>query len=466
MSNANSTSHRPPMRRPLWLAVAAITAALVAAASATAQAGTADPVDVAVSSYASDYAVTHEEAQRRLDRIQPLQDILTSIRSLETSRVAGWGIDHAGTFTGWVWLTGDAEPSTSATKIVDAHTDVEIRTGATHTRVELLAAQQGLFQDIGPTGQVTDGPESLTQIKLIVTYTNIDMRANAVEIAIDPGLASTVPGGLTDPGPVAVTDEALQAKITEVSQILQDHIDVNFNIVDGRGIALEASFGAGQDVRLEKGTKAWNCTSGFAAQRNSTGEYGIITAGHCGDKGATESWTVSMHNIDLPFEYGWASFSADAQFHTIPTGSGHVLNDDYLCHDSWPINYCDVTGDISRSQMINDWVCHTGRSSGITCGRVVSIDLRPGWGSCHSSSGSAIRCDNVFVGVTSQSLRSCRGDSGGPWYRTGVAYGIHMSSNSKNDCNKSDIHAFFSGIREVENFLWVQILTEGSVTVN
>ena len=117
MRHHQNPPHPPRARRLRWLALAAVTAAAaVASSSATAgaQTGTQDPADVAVASYASDYNVTHTEAQRRLDRIQPLQDILAEIRSHETERLAGWGIDHTAAFTGWVWLTGDQPPTADA----------------------------------------------------------------------------------------------------------------------------------------------------------------------------------------------------------------------------------------------------------------------------------------------------------------------------------------------------------------
>ena len=460
------------MRRLLWLAVAAITA-MLAVASSTAAAGArantseSAQADVAVVSYAADYSVTHQEAQRRLDRIQPLQEILASIRTIESARLAGWGIDHTGTFTGWVWLTGDQPPTAAASRIAGGHTDVQIRTGATHTHAELLAAQTGLFQQqVGPTGHVTGGPETLQEIKRIVTYTSLDMRANAIEIGIDPALASTVPGGLTDTGPTAVTDEALQSKITEVTQQLQDHVDVSYIVEDGRGVSSAASFGAGENVRVEKGSEAFICTSGFTAQSNS-GTYGIITAGHCGDNGPNETATIKMHNITLPHVNGWASVNADAQFHKIPTGSSHVLRDDYRCNVYRQVGWCDVADDIARSDMIDDYVCHTGRSSGITCGTVTNTSYQPTYtGACWSSGGDATSCNNVFVEVSGPTLKSCGGDSGGPWYRSGTAYGIHKGSNSDNKCFVTNVVAHFSAIDEVQDFLGVQILTNGNVTVS
>lgn len=60
-------------------------------------------MSVAVRSYAADYSVTLAEAQRRLDRIGPLQDLMAAIRDLEGARLAGWGIDHDTDFGAWLW---------------------------------------------------------------------------------------------------------------------------------------------------------------------------------------------------------------------------------------------------------------------------------------------------------------------------------------------------------------------------
>jgi len=433
----------------------------------------AEVVDVAVVSYASDYSVTQQEAKRRLDRIQPLQGILAEIRAHEAVRLAGWGIDHTGTFTGWVWLTGDDVPSSAASDIAASHSDVEIRTGAVHSLAALLDAQEGLFEnlhDLGPVGRVNDGPENIAEIERITTFTSINMRGNALEIGIDPALANKAPTSpldhpvLTEVGPVGVTDEALQAKIKQVTHQLKDHINVKYNIIDGRGLSAEASFSAG--------TQIGTCTAGFAARKSSTGAYGIITAGHCGDRGPNDTSPLIMNGVSLPHEFGWDSANADAQFHTIPTGYSHVLTDDYLCHSLRPINYCDVTGTEIRSRMMEDYVCHAGMSSDVSCSTITAIGVRLGSGECRSSRNHIVVCNRVFVAVeTSNSLRSCKGDSGGPWYRNGVAYGIHYGSlhfvetEEKDRCNVSPSFAFFSAIDEVMRFLDVRVITDGNVTI-
>jgi len=442
--------------------VAATLAMTSASASADITASapdTAEVVDVAVMSYATDYSVTHAEAQRRLDRIQPLQSILEEIRELENARLAGWGIDHEVTFTGWVWLTGNQPPSSAAKTIADAHTDIQIRTGAVHSLSELSAAQSGLFQKVGPVGH-TGVSGSTATMKRIVTFTSIDMRANALTIGIDPELADPVLGEKRSFGPAGVTNEALQTEITKITRQLQDHINVKYLVEDGRDLGSDAVFGGGESIMP-------GCTAGFAARLTNHGTYGILTAGHCGNKTQGESATFSMHDITLPYINGWASVSADAQFHRIPSGSLHALRDDYRCI-SIPrrAQYCDVTGTIGRNSMIDDYICHTGDKSGISCGRITSLAHQPDHSeACFSSRGTEIDCARTFILVEGDYLRACNGDSGGPWYRNGEAYGLHMGSNGGLNCSRNGVRAFFSPIHQVESFLGVQVLTAGTVTI-
>ena len=398
------------------------------------------PVDLAVSSYASDYSVSLTEAQRRLGRIQLLQEILASIRDLEATRLAGWGIDHTASFGGWVWLTGNAAPNAAATAVADAHADVRIRTGADHSLAELLTAQQGLFRT-GAVGRVNDGGAS--GVARMVTFTGINMAANAVRIGIDPALAAVVPGGLTDTGPVTVTDEAFRAKAAEVTELLAGTISVNYVVEDGRGLSADATFIGGQ--RMSK------CTSGFTARHRGTGVHGIITAAHC-------YGSISLHGVSLTPVIDILGPDIDARFLRVPTGSSHRLLDEFVCGRTLP---CDVTSDIARNRMMGNYVCHYGRNSGNSCGIIDDINFSPS----DSIRACVNGCDNTFVRVSGHSLSSCGGDSGGPWYSGGLAYGIHTGSLGSTSCNSRITYAFFSAIQRVEGQLGVDILTRGPVTV-
>lgn len=436
---------------------------------------TAEPVDVAVASYALEYSVTQTEAQRRLERIEAIQETLASIRGLEAERTAGWGIDHRGSFTGWVLLTGDEPAGAEAAALADAHSDVEFRTGAQHSYAELQAAQRdlaaqlfaarstvgGALGNTGAQGQAAPGPlgdlegaEIGAGVAEVVTFLETDMAGNAVRVGIDPGLASEV-------GPLgSVSELAFEQSASVVAEMLQDHIEVAFAVADGRGITPAESFQGGEAIT--------GCTSGFTARKNRPGgsDYGIVTAGHCGDNGPTDSAAVTMNGVSLPYTYGWLSPTADAQFHRIlePGSGSHYVADDYICRDPaiYSNHSCDVTGTIARDNMQGSYVCHTGKNSGISCGRVTKIDHQLMWPEdpCLDSSGAEAVCDSVFVKVEGQWLKGCGGDSGGPFYRGGTAYGIMAGTTDVDDCTSRGKTVTFSAIKEVQVFLRMQVLTE------
>ncbi|MCY3891536.1 MAG: hypothetical protein OXG50_16775 [bacterium] len=440
---------------------------------------TAEPVDVAVASYALEYSVTQTEAHRRLGRIDAIQETLATIRSIETMRTAGWGIDHRGSFVGWVLLTGDEPASAEAAAAADAHNDVEIRTGAQHSYTELQAAQNALAAQLftaqnpasggalgntGEEGQATPGaPGDLegagigAGVAEVVTFLETDMAGNTVRVGIDPGLASEI-------GPLGTVSElAFEQSAAIIAGMLQGHIQVAFTIADGRGIALAESFQGGEEI-----SGIVNCTSGFTAHRASSSDYGIITAGHCGNDLPTETVPFSISDVELPFVYGWLSATADAQFHRIPapdSGSHYVL-DDFLCRDpaSYPTPSYDVLRTESRANMQDDFVCHTGKNSKTSCGRVTNINHQRMSASnpCRDPTGGLVACDSVFVKVEGAYLKGCRGDSGGPFYRGGTAYGIMsgLIGDDVNNCTLEGRTVTFSAIDEVQSFLGVSLLTE------
>ena len=427
----------------------------------------AQVADPAVASYAAEYGVTEAEATRRLDRIQPMQDILASIRELESSRVAGWGIDHAGTFTGWMWLTGDAPAIQASAAIADAHDDIEIRIGATHTLAELLKAQDsfGNGSSIGAVGRVDD-QTSVTDYSAAVTFTAPDMVTNTLHIGVDPALLRSAEppelqgpsGGIGPVGstgapaaPISATDAELAALAAQMTAAYKGHIGVAYAVVDGRNLADDAMFDGGRSMRT--------CTSGFAARQRSTGDYGIITAGHCNAR-------QTMHGVSLPWVTGYASTTADAQFHRIPSGSGHQLRSDYLCRQL-RLLVCTVQAIEAWSAMLGDFVCHTGMRSGSSCGTVINIYYRPtNAGACYADEfNTSADCAARFVRVHGSSLKSCSGDSGGPWFRRNTAYGIHKGSDSGNKCAKTGVNAWFSAMGQVESSLGVQVLVANNVTI-
>lgn len=431
-------------------------------------ADTEQAVDPAIAAYAAEYGVTQAAAALRLDRIQPIQKLLASIRELESSRVAGWGIDHADAFSGWVWLVGESPPKPGSTAIASAHDDITIRTGAKHTLAEILGAQDrfGNGSNVGAVGRVDD-QTLVVDYSAAVTFTAPDMDSNSLHIGIDPALVQPIEpselqgsvggtgpvGNIDAPaGPTTATDAELAALAAQMTAAYQGHIEVSYAIVDGRNLADDAMFDGGRSTST--------CTSGFAARHSTTRTYGIVTAGHCRD-------IQRMHGVNLPWVTGYAGTTADAQFHKIPKGAGHELKSQFAYTEHSPPRVRVVQGTETRINMRGDFICHTGKRSGVSCGEVTHIYYQPqNSGACKASElGGSATCGAYFVRVHGTALQSCSGDSGGPWYRSTTAYGIHKSSNSENDCTRLGVVAVFSSIDEVESFLGVDVMVSNNVTI-
>ncbi len=246
------------------------------------------------------------------------------------------------------------------------------------------------------------------------------------------------------------TDVELAALAEQMTSAYQGSINVAYTLVDGRDYADTATF--------EGGYSLGTCTGGFTAQERSTQIYGIITAGHClGD--------LTLNGFTLPWVKGYPSVQVDAQLRKVPSSNGHTLTSDLICSQYEPYK-CTLNGDISRYNMRGQIACHTGKSTGTSCGTVDNIYFRPVYyRACLDAVwGLSVQCHKNFVRVNGSSLRQCFGDSGGPWFRRNIAYGIHKGGTDGDNCEGSNKVAWFSGIREVENFLNVDILVRRTVT--
>ncbi len=401
-------------------------------------------VNSVVESYARDFVVSYEEAERRLGRVGVLQEMMASIRALERDRVAGWGIDHGENFGAWVWLTGDRPASAAAVEIAARSGDMEIRTGAVHTYAELRAAQDRFDPDA--IVQAMGDAEAGSRVAGMVVLTGVDMGSNSVSVTIDPaGGSGGVRRGAGSESAV-MSDEKFEAETAWLTGVAQDYLDVGIKVTDGRGFDLHADFMGGEVM--------WPCMSGFAA-KHSKGHYGLLTAGHCVEH-------PQLHGTWLDLAIGGPTRRADAQFNRIPHGGiVHTLTDDYKCNDSGGV--CDVTGTIERTEMLGDYVCHNLVIGGISCGLVTDISARDFVKVCEDEDGRNVTCDPVFVIVRGDSLRLCKGDSGSPWYNhAGIAYGIHSGGSAvTEDCVTVGGHwAVFSAIKEVEAALDVKVLTD------
>jgi hypothetical protein len=149
------------------------------------------------------------------------------------------------------------------------------------------------------------------------------------------------------------------------------------------------------------------CTTGFSVAGPQG--LGTTTAAHCG------------HDLGpgFTFIYEWEYGPYDLQWHTTP---GQTVRS--WAYDGVP-SYRHVTGTRARGdQYDGEWVCKYGRTTGYGCGQIADRYFASTWPND----------DHSFVRVhhPEDAVLIRGGDSGGPWYNGGTAYGM-THANFGND---------------------------------
>ncbi len=384
--------------------------------------------------YAIDFGVTTDEAQRRLDRIPELTTIIQETVAAESARVAGWSIVHEPDFGGWVYLVGDAEPTTFTVGLLAQNDDLFVDTGAKHTFAELKAAMsdRSNFEAI---------PDSMRDR---IAYREIDVHSNSIVVAIDRDQppTRTDESALITEGSIE-TMELRQAAST-LETILEQDTNLLFSVtLDSANVPNAINGG-----ELINNGQIKRCTSGFAVVDGTT--RGMLTAGHCGNttrhwRSRTTAWQgnnyIATHQVAVTGDNGdsaWYTTEQDEadNFYVTTTVTR------------------DVTGQQSRASMLGHYVCHFGIKSGFSCGNVVNTSYSPNYDVCDDV------CDDIWVKVEGETLRACGGDSGGPWFQDRTAYGIHSGSDKGGDCTAEGTkRAFFNAIDDILSDLDLELAT-------
>ncbi|WP_309712390.1 hypothetical protein [Pseudolysinimonas sp.] len=152
------------------------------------------------------------------------------------------------------------------------------------------------------------------------------------------------------------------------------------------------------------------CTSGYSIRKNSTGELGITTASHC-----KNALTFGAVNLTFRESAQWGSY--DSQWHTV--GSHTVRNwaTDGIPGGSTP-GYRIITSKTTRAnQALNAVACRYGFASLYACGNLISKTVL-----CELLPSPNSTCMWLSNGSTDD--LASPGDSGGPVYSGGSAWGI------------------------------------------
>jgi hypothetical protein len=155
------------------------------------------------------------------------------------------------------------------------------------------------------------------------------------------------------------------------------------------------------------------CTAGFIAKKG-TARY-VLTAGHC-LKSFAEGWSSRYANLSLH----WVGDVNSIMFPAFDFGAIKVLSAAWGTPKPWvyrapPLSAWEtypIKG--TATAVLGSFVCHTGATSGGSCGVVSDTNSFVSYG----NEGFVVGAVTVSGGI------SCKGDSGGPVFAYKKAYGL------------------------------------------
>ncbi|KLI98166.1 hypothetical protein WQ56_15640 [Luteimonas sp. FCS-9] len=345
-------------------------------------------LDVDVIGTANALNITPEQARSRLNVEFHAGDLAERIRSEHKDRVAGIYIEHEPESRLVVRLTGHEAIRPEFHQFGADRLEVAYELGAEHTFAEL----QRWFDSFVP--------------KLHASLTNwqggyVDERTGEIVLYV-------------------LRSENV-ASVSDIRQSIERSAGVPVRIVELETPNVnQAVYGSGHLSYQLSGT--WYvCTGAFVVQHPSTNRYGLLTAGHC----------APSNNI---FEYT----GIDSAFHTLThvarldnstvdlgwmTGGAGTTYGPWFYANAWR----QLTGRRTQANTpIGAQICRYGRNGGYGCATVRSTSHNPG--SACGPNGTQ-PCASTYVGLDSAAGLCQGGDSGGPWFISTVAAGVHKSGN-------------------------------------
>lgn len=205
------------------------------------------------------------------------------------------------------------------------------------------------------------------------------------------------------------------------------------------------------------------CTGGFTGTMN--GKLGILTATHC-----VYGKTVSTYNNNqyAPVSVGVAitpeTTSHEISFLPLNTTSIVGSVQQYVPGGSSSTNtyknnlpitgigYAKGPGLVNSQYVAGTYLCHTGQTTGYSCGNVAYITGSAG--SCNSAALKIVpraSCGETFIVVKGPTFKIEGGDSGGPLFDpSGKAYGIATAGGANTD--GSGYTGYFSSLAYLSGF--------------
>ena len=333
--------------------------------------------------YAAQFGVTADEAARRLKAQQATVPATEAISREFAGRLAGISIEHSPVYRIVVLLTG-AEPVADR---MAADVPIVFRTGFKATHAQGLAALRRHLIDLR-----ADLPNA--------RGAGYDQRTGQVVLLVTPEDAQQFGLGV-------IQNRAEQVSGVPVRVVVNDLNESNMSVDGG-----------GRVEGLNAETNRRNlCTTAFVVTNGET--TAISTAAHCPDDltyidrdGTTAS---------LPMIGSWGAAYRDVQINGSPNSPEPLF---YSNRGAGALRRLVSWRNVASTRA-GDFVCHYGESSGYSCSIVELTDYAPPGDLCGGP------CSPTWVTVRGPTC--VPGDSGGPVFSGGIAFGIAKGINRKGD---------------------------------
>lgn len=432
--------------------------------------------------YSAMYNVDQAEAMRRLLIMHGTQDEIDSVESEFEGKLAGIYFDNGPDFGLKVILTGDEAPQDR--KLLRQARKAERQANRKSERqADRKAERQAERQtrrnekfdindaDVEKAVQLIEQPtEFKVKFKAKAKQNKREQRRKLEQSykEINESIVGVVSTYFSDEDNVFVVQVnesiAKNAGLTndKLAQIATSIVKSPARVDFVDGFLTEQSFKGGSSLRTADGSRAL-CTSGFTVKDRSNGRLGIITAAHCEapiitytDKDGS-NFQMSRMKYEKSGKNDMAFYSANQtaspSFYADSSNKPRAL-----------VGWKSVSETEQKGYLVTgSFICHYGQTTAVqSCGEVVNKNVTPRITNaagkdigCGSPNESYVACGPNFVEVRpkvkagQETLRCASGDSGGPWFAYGNAYGIHKAGGD--DINGNCAFAIYTPIIRIND---------------
>lgn len=337
--------------------------------------------------YARQHGVTLVEAARRLRAQEQSVPFTDALRETYRERLAGIVVEHQPVYRIVVLLAGDDPVPDQRIAAGGLEVPIVFRTGAPASRAAILGAIAAHGAEIATLFPRRPGlgadPRTGTLVVVAPQFELPQDEADALGARV-AGIAG-VPATVRVPGRA---DRELQVQ------------------GGGRLEGVEPTDG-----------RRYACTAGYVVTDGLRDA--LVTAAHCPD--ALSYREADGSQVALAFAGQWGARYQDVQLGL----SAAPLPPLFLADGAKSLARAVATWRNRDSMRAGDFVCHRGERSGYSCATVDLVDYAPPGELCGGP------CDPSWIAVSGPACRP--GDSGGPVFLGGTAFGILKGGSYRRD---------------------------------